>query len=71
MPHTLTQYTGGSVAFLSIDMNCVAPEIAALDFFYPKLSSGAAIVLDDYGWKNHINQKHAIDRFFSDKPEKV
>ena len=25
--------------------------------------SGAAVVLDDYGWEKHIVQKHAFDDF--------
>ncbi len=51
----------GPVAFLSIDMNCVAPEIAAAKFFWPHLSPGAFIVLDDYGFTLHHLQKLAFD----------
>jgi hypothetical protein len=71
VPYTLDQFQGGRVSFLSIDMNCAAPEVAAMEFFYPKLSPGAVVVFDDYGWKTHINQKHAIDAFFLGKPETV
>ena len=52
----------GKVAFLSIDMNCVAPEIAAAEFFWPHLSPGAIIVLDDYGFTLHHLQKLAFDK---------
>lgn len=51
----------GQVAFLSIDMNCVAPEIAAAKFFWPHLNPGAFIVLDDYGFSLHRAQKVAFD----------
>lgn len=51
----------GPVAFLSIDMNCVAPEIAAAKFYWPHLTAGAVIVLDDYGFALHHQQKQAFD----------
>jgi hypothetical protein len=51
----------GPVAFLSIDMNCSAPEIAAARFFWPRLVKGAPILLDDYGFALHREQKRAFD----------
>ena len=51
----------GPVAFLSIDMNCAAPEIAAAKFFWPKLVKGAPVVLDDYGFALHGEQKRTFD----------
>ena len=63
IPDTLDQVTADKVCYLSIDMNSVTPEIAAIEHFYEKLVSGGIIVLDDYGWKAHINQKLAFDKF--------
>ena len=63
VPDTLVHVPTQKVAYLSIDMNCVEPEIAAAEFFWDKLASGAVIVLDDYGWPQHIYQKHAMDDF--------
>lgn len=60
---TLDQVKNDKISFLSIDLNCAAPEIAAADFFWDKLVNGASIVLDDYGWAKHIVQKHAFDDF--------
>ena len=51
----------GPVAFLSIDMNCAAPEIAAARHFWPSLLPGAVVVLDDYGFELHHAQKLAFD----------
>ncbi len=67
IPETLTQVKSEKVSFLSIDMNCVAPEIAAAEFFWNKLVSSAVIVLDDYGWAKHILQKRAFDEFAAKK----
>lgn len=63
VPDTLPQVATERVAYLSIDMNCVAPEIAAAEYFWDRLVPGAVVVLDDYGWSNHILQKRAFDEF--------
>lgn len=51
----------GPVVFLSIDMNCALPEIAAARFFWPHLVPGAPVVLDDYGFALHHEQKQCFD----------
>lgn len=67
VPETLPLVESKKVCYLSIDMNCVIPEIAAAEFFWDKLVSGAVMVLDDYGWAGHHLQKRAFDRFASDR----
>jgi O-methyltransferase len=44
-------------------MNCALPEIAAGEYLWPRMKSGAIIVLDDYGWLPHVEQKRAWDDF--------
>ena len=63
IPDILPEVKPEKVSYLSIDMNCVAPEIAAAEYFWDKMSSGAAILLDDYGWLGHEAQKRAFDDF--------
>lgn len=63
VPDTLSQVTSKRIAYLSIDMNCAEPEIAAAEFFWERMVSGAVMLLDDYGWAGHILQKRAFDRF--------
>jgi len=63
VPGSLTQVDIAKVAYLSIDMNCTVPEVEALRHFWPKLSPGAIVVLDDYGWVAHHLQKKGIDEF--------
>jgi O-methyltransferase len=67
VPDTLPSVKTDKVSFLSIDMNCAFPEIAAIEFFWDKLVSGAIVVLDDYGSPNHIVQKREFDKFASRK----
>lgn len=63
VPETLSQVRAEKVSYLSIDMNSVIPEIAAAEFFWDKLTSGAMMILDDYGWPGHDLQKQAFDEF--------
>lgn len=49
-------------------MNCVAPEVAALEYFWDKMVSGGVIIFDDYGYANSTNdQKFAHDKFARSK----
>jgi hypothetical protein len=64
VPDTLAEVKAEKVCYLSIDMNCAEPEIAAAEHFWDRLVSGAAVVLDDYGageW--YVRQKQAFDEF--------
>lgn len=67
VPETLFQCTSDKISYLSIDMNCVEPEIDAVNYFWDKLVSGAVVILDDYGFKLHIEQKKAFDKFAREK----
>lgn len=62
VPETLSEFRGSHVAYLHIDMNVSLPEIEALKFFWPKLSSGAPVIFDDYGFKQHQPQRVALDQ---------
>lgn len=50
-----------SPSFLHIDMNNPPPEVAALDFFYPRMITGSAIIFDDYGHPGFEDQNQAIN----------
>lgn len=63
VPDTLTTVPIDKVSYLSLDMNIAEPELAALIHFWPRLVSGAIVLLDDYGWETCEQQKTAIDGF--------
>jgi hypothetical protein len=64
VPAVLPQVAADQIAYLALDMNCAEPEIAAAEFFWDRLVSGAAVVLDDYGYDYHYRrQQHAFDEF--------
>lgn len=63
VPETLPQCKSESICYLSIDMNVMEPEIAAANYFWNKIVPGGVIILDDYGFPQHKEQKLAFDRF--------
>ncbi|MEQ8345850.1 MAG: TylF/MycF/NovP-related O-methyltransferase [Sneathiellaceae bacterium] len=63
VPDTFSGLEIEKVAYLSLDMNIVEPERAALAYFWPRLVPGAVVVMDDYGWKQFAVQKQAHDAF--------
>ena len=63
VPESLQSVSIDQVAYLSIDMNLVHPEIAALEYFWDRLVPGALVVLDDYAFAGHRLQHDAVDRF--------
>lgn len=71
VPDTLVEVSSERVCYLSIDMNSVIPEIAAGEYFWDRLVPGAVVVLDDYGWSPHINQKIAWDKFADKRGVKI
>jgi len=63
VPETLPTVDIPRVSFLSIDMNCALPEIAAAEWFWERLSPGAPVLLDDYGFVSYEEQKARFDDF--------
>ena len=61
VPTTLAEVTSDKVAYLHLDMNSSTPEIAALEFFWPRLADGAIVLLDDYGFPGAESQHRAMD----------
>jgi hypothetical protein len=71
VPGTLSQVPSEKVAFLSIDMNNVNPEIAAMDYFWDKLSVGGMVVLDDYAYVSYNFQYEAHNNWAKEKGIKI
>ncbi len=55
------------IAFLHIDLNSPAAEIAALEHLFDRVVSGGYIVFDDYGWKQFKKQRDAENKFMADR----
>lgn len=61
VPETLPLVKTNSICFLHLDMNVALPEVAALEYFWNKISKGGVILFDDYGFRGHSAQKVAED----------
>lgn len=61
----------GAIAFLHIDLNNAAAELAALDALFDKVSPGGAILFDDYGWTSAVVQRKAETAWFYARGEEI
>ena len=61
IPDTLPAVDSSAIAYLHLDMNCAPPEVAALDFFWPRIVPGGFVLLDDYAQREFGAQKFAMD----------
>lgn len=62
VPLVLQQLDGQlEVDFLHIDLNSASAEIAAIEYFWPRLRHGAIVVLDDFAWHDRSEQGKAFD----------
>jgi O-methyltransferase len=69
----VTLRSGGPerLAFVHMDLNAAEPTEVALEFAYPRLSAGAMVLFDDYGWSGLEAQRAVIDAFLRDRPEEA
>jgi hypothetical protein len=71
VPYTLKECNADKICYLSIDMNTMEPEIAAANYFWDKIVKGGVVILDDYGFPMHINQKLAFDAFAKERGQSI
>lgn len=67
VPGTLPQVDAEKIAFLSVDMNSVVPEQAALDYFWDKMTPGGMVLLDDFAYVTCDLQYQAHSRWAADR----
>lgn len=63
LPGSLKDAGIEKIAYLSMDLNNAAAEKGCIDILWPKLTPGAFVVLDDYGWTAHRDQQDMWDNF--------
>jgi hypothetical protein len=63
LPGTLELSSTEKIAYMSVDLNNVRAEKAVIEALWPKISKGAMIVLDDYGFTGHEDQHDMWDAF--------
>lgn len=63
VPATLSRVASDRIAFASIDMNSAPPEVAAMEWVWPRLVPGALVVFDDYAYYGCPTQYAALKDF--------
>jgi len=58
-------------ALVHLDCDLYEPTRAALDFFYPRLSTGALVIVHDYSSGHWPGVPQAVHEFLTDKPERL
>jgi O-methyltransferase len=72
VPDTLAGLEDERFAFVLLDLDLLDPTRASLEFFYPRLSPGAYLVMHDYNnAESDWACKRAMDDFLRDKPERL
>lgn len=66
-----SDYGSQIYSFVHLDCDLYESIKNALEFFYPRMSPGGIICLDDYSEPNCPGAKLAVDEFLADKPEKI
>jgi hypothetical protein len=65
VPDSFAEAVPERIAFLHIDLNSPAAEVAALEALFDRVTAGGCIVFDDYGWHLFHKQKTAEDAFMA------
>ena len=69
VPERFNEIGSLSFAFVHIDVDLYLPTLRSLEFFYPRLSPGAILVCDDYGFTSCPGATIACNEYLKDKPE--
>ncbi|HKR36214.1 MAG TPA: TylF/MycF/NovP-related O-methyltransferase [Steroidobacteraceae bacterium] len=71
LERTLRQYADQRFCFVHLDVDIYESYKLALEFFYPRTTPGAVILLDEYDDPTWPGCNKAVDEFLSDKPERL
>lgn len=69
IPETFAGLDERRYAYVHIDVDLYRSTLDCLEYFYPRLTAGAVLVFDDYGFPAARGEKQAVDEFFAAKPE--
>lgn len=71
IPSRFAEVADRKFALVHIDVDLHAPTRDSLEFFYPRMSEGGVIIVDDYGSSLCPGATLAVDTLLADKPEKM
>jgi cephalosporin hydroxylase len=65
------RHPGLRVSLLHLDLDLYEPTLAALDAFWPRLVTGGAVLLDEYGIIEWPGESKALEDYFEGNPPRV
>jgi O-methyltransferase len=71
IPDRFGEVSNREFAFVHIDVDLYQPTRDSIEFFYPRLSKGAVMLCDDFGFSSCPGATKAMDEFLADKPETI
>jgi hypothetical protein len=71
VPEVLAETCPQAIAFLHVDLNNAAAEIAALEALYDRISPGGVILFDDFCWSASIRQQVDELAWFEARGEQI
>ena len=71
IPERFNEIADRAFCFVHIDVDLYQPTKDSIAFFYPRMSPGGIILLDDYGFESCPGVTECIDNFMADKPEPI
>lgn len=63
---TATLVPSEDISILRLDTDTHDTTLIELDVFYPRVSDGGVVIVDDYGWAR--GQRDAVDEYFASEP---
>lgn len=70
IPERFDEIADRQFALVHVDVDLFDPTLAALEFFWPRLSTGGMVICDDYGATAYPGAQAAMDKYFADKQER-
>jgi len=71
IPERFAEVSDRRFAFVHIDVDVEQPTYDSIAFFYPRMNSGAIIILDDHGYDTCPGARKAALEYMADKREPV
>jgi O-methyltransferase len=69
IPSRFEEVTARRFSFVHIDVDLYEPTLDSVTFFYERLTPGAIMLFDDYGFRTCPGAKLAVDEFLRERPE--
>jgi hypothetical protein len=69
--HTLPEVSATQFSFVHLDCDAYDPYLQCLNFFYPRMSAGGIILLDEYNDPPWPGCNAAVDEFLAGRPESL